>query len=93
MHYNWSAEVLYWQGHFALITNFDLFLGNIRAMRTKSWFCQKCVQHFMSEDALKLQHLFCNWPNFSNIIDTLPPPGTTDMYKSVSFQQRMPFVI
>ena len=47
----------------------------------------------MSEDALDRHNRFCNRPNFSNTIFTLPPPGTTIKFMNVRFQQRVPFVI
>ena len=92
-HYNRSVDLLYWQGHFALITNFERFLYDITRMRVKKWFCRKCFGHFMSEDALGRHHLFCNRPNFSNTIYTLPPPGTTIKFMNVRFQQRMEFAM
>ena len=92
-HYNRSVDLLYWQGHFALITNFERFLYDITRMRVKKWFCRSCFGHFMSEDALGRHHLFCNRPKFSNTIYTLPPPGTKIKFMNVRFQQRVPFVI
>ena len=50
--YNQSADVLFWQGHFARITNFERFLYGMTRMKTKKCFCRKCLRHFMSEDAL-----------------------------------------
>ena len=67
-HYNRRATLLYSQGHFPLITNFERFLYDINRMKAKKWFYRKCFGHFMSKDALDHQHLFCNRPNFSNTI-------------------------
>ena len=60
--YNRSVDLLYWQGHFALIKDFASILYNITRMRVKIWFCRKCFVHFMREDALDRHHLFCNLP-------------------------------
>ena len=62
-------------------------------MKENKCFCQKCFGHLISEDALERQHLFCNLPNFSNTIYTLPPPGSTIKFMNVGFQQRMPLLI
>ena len=92
-HKNWSVDLLYWQGRFALITNFERFLYDIRRMIAKKWFSRRCFGHFMSEPALDRHQLFCNRTNFSNTIFMLPPPGTTIMFMNVRFQQRVPFMI
>ena len=88
-----SVDLLYWEGHFALLTNFERFLYDLTRMRVKKWFCRKCFWYFISEDALDHQHLFCNRPNLSNTIYTLLPPGTTMKFMNLRFQQRMPFLI
>ena len=75
-HYNRSADLLYWQCDFALITNLEHFLYDITRMKVMYWFWRKCFGHYMTEDAVELQHLYCNRPNFSNTILPQPPAGT-----------------
>ena len=91
--YNRSADLLYWQGHFALITNFERFLYEITRMNARKWFCRKSFEHFMSEDAVDPHHPFCKPTNFSITIYTLPPARTTIRFRNLRFHQRMPFVI
>ena len=62
-HYNRSVDFLFWQGHFALIINFDRFLYDIHRIRVKKLICRKCFGHLMIEDALDRQHLLCNRKN------------------------------
>ena len=49
--------------------------------------------HFRSEDVLQRHKLFCNRPNFTSTIFTLPPPDTQIKFKNIRFQQRVPFTI
>ena len=62
-------------------------------MKSNKSFCRKRFGHFMSEDSLDRQHLFCTRPNISNSIHTLHPPGPTIKVMNVRFQQRILLVI
>jgi hypothetical protein len=88
-----SVDLLYWHGHYALITSFERFLSDITKSHTQKLICRQCFGHFKSEDALTTHQLFCSRPNFITTIYLLPPPDTELRFKNVRYQQRTPFVI
>ena len=92
-HYKRSAVLLSWHEHFALISNFERFITEITRSNVKKSFWRRCFGHLIGKDALDRQHLFCNRPNLSNTIYSLPPPCTKIKSIKVRFQQREPFVI
>ena len=81
--YGIKIDLLYWRGHFALITNFERFLADITRSKVKKYFCRQCFGHFKGQAALERHQLFCNRPNFSNSIYTLPPPDSTIKFNNV----------
>ena len=88
-----SVDLLYWNGHYALITSFERFLADITKSKVQKVFCRHCFGHFKGAEALQRHQLFCNRPNFSSTIYTLPPPDTSIEFRNVRYQQRVPFVV
>ena len=86
-------DLLYWNNHYAWITDFDRMMFDITKSRTRKVICRKCFGHFRTQELFRRHQLFCSRPDFTSTIFTLPPPGTLLKFKNVRFQQRMPFVI
>ena len=91
-HYNRSADLLNWQGHFALITNFERFLY-FTGMKAKNLFCRKSLGHFMRQDALALHTSSANGRASRTPSTLCLHLEKTIMFMNVRFQQRMPFLI
>ena len=92
-HLSPAIDLLYWDGHYALITDFEKLLYDITKMKVRKYICRQCFGHFVSQDRLTKHQLFCSRADFNPSIFTLPPPGTILKYKNIRYQQRVPFVV
>ena len=91
--YKREVDLLFWNEHYALITNFSAFLRDLTNCRNKIWFCKSCFGHHFSEEALANHKLFCKTINWCNQILFLPDPETFTKFKNIKYQQACPFVI
>jgi hypothetical protein len=91
--YQSSVDLLYWDGHYALITSFDRLMCDVTRMKVRKFICRRCFGHFSSEQAYETHQFFCSQPNFQHSIFTLPAPNTVLKYSNIRYQQRVPFVI
>ena len=91
--FNREVDLLYWNEHYALITNFSAFLRDLTNCKNKIWFCKSCFGHHFSNEALVNHKVFCKTINWCNQILFLPDPGTFLKFKNTKYQQECPFVI
>ena len=54
-----TLDLLYWNCHYAQITNFSTFMSEITMHKTKKYFCKRCLGHFYSESDLATHKTNC----------------------------------
>lgn len=88
-----TIDLLFWEGHYAWIKNFDKFMHSITRHNGRKFICKRCFGHFNEEDLLEQHQYLCAREDFSSQIFTLPPPGTVLKFKNIRYQLPLPFVI
>ena len=53
--YERVANLLYWKGHYALITSISRLFSTITKHKDKKHFCLRCFDHFISKEVLTRQ--------------------------------------
>ncbi len=87
------VDLLYWDGHYAWIKNFNKFMQSVTKHHGRKFICKRCFGHFNEERLLEQHQFLCDREDFSSQIFTLPTPGTTLEFKNIRFQLQIPFVI
>ena len=88
-----EVDLLYWEGHYAWIRNFNGFLRDINKCQHSLFFCKQCFGHCWTKEALEKHKLYCNRPDWCNQIFILPEPGEKIFFRNTSNEQICPFVI
>ena len=89
-----EVDLLYFQEHYALITNLNAFLSDRSKCDRAVYFCRSCLGHKYTKEDLAKHRLFCKRINWCNQIYILPPPDAAPLkFKNVRYQQKCPFVI
>ena len=91
--YKRQVDLLYWNEHYALITNFSAFLRDLCPGQHTVYFCRFCFGHHRTQEALDHHKLFCKRINWCNQIYILPEEGTRLKFKNIKYQQECPFAI
>ena len=86
-------DLLYWNEHYALITNFNRFLGDIKKFHGRQHFCRRCFGHFWNEKVLVNHQSFCLGFNGCKTNIRMPPENSYCEFKSIKNQLKCPFVI
>jgi hypothetical protein len=79
--YNESVDLLYWNGHFALIKCFSRLFYDISKHKGTLFWCRRCLGHFKSEDVFERHKQLCTRENYYSIVHVLPDPDTTIKFK------------
>ena len=91
-----TANLLYWNKHYAPISSVSRLFYDITNHRETKHLCLRCLQHFTFEDVLKRHQKQCSREDFMSVLHVLP---TTDLQECVlrfsAFRQSTcaPFVI
>ena len=94
--YEHVANLLYWKGHYAPITNISRLIQDITKHKEQNHFCLRCLGHFSSEEVLARHKELCTRYNFMSVLHVLPTPGSKQAH--IKFNQykyctKAPFVI
>ena len=91
--FNKEVDLLYWEGHYGWIRNFNGFLRDINKCPHTLFFCKQCFEHCRTKEALEKHKLYCNRPDWCNQIFILPEPGEKIFFRNTANEQICPFVI
>ena len=73
-----TANLLYWNEHYALISSVLRLFSDITKYREPKYFCLRCLQHFSSEDVLMRHQKQCSREDFLSVLHVLPPTDSQD---------------
>ena len=76
-----------------MIRNFSRFVFGITKHKDRIFVCKRCFGHFRLESAFKQHQLLCTRENFTNMIYTMPPEGSSLKYKNIRYELMCPFII
>ena len=75
-------DLLYWEGHYAWIKNFQGFIFDVRAKHEKKYLCKRCFGVLVSEMSFKMHRELCTRLDFDSTIYTFPIEGSTVKFKT-----------
>ena len=87
-----AINLLYWNGHFAWISNFERLMSGVSKHNGKKHFCMRCFCHFSCPDVLKSHKEICTGETCQQQL-TMAPEGSTLKFRNVRYQQTCPFII
>ncbi len=91
--YPLSIDLLYWDGHYAWIKDFQSLFSDVSKHKCQKFFCHNCLGHFVSEQALNNHHRNCQMAGFISTIYTMPQPDAILKFKNIRYQQKLVFKI
>ena len=92
--YKREVDLLYWDEHFALITNFSGFLRDLTKVNQKIYVCKQCFGRHKTNVALQNHKPFCKKIDRCNQMYLLPDDGSTLKFMmNIRYQQSCPIVI
>ena len=94
--YSRTADLLYWNEHYAAITNLSRLLSGVTKEKYRKYFCRKCWYYAKSERLLELHRKLCSRPDFISTLHLLPAPDSEKSYikfKEFRKTSNAPFVI
>ena len=91
--YEQHIDLLYWEDHYAWITDFSRFMQDINAHEHRLFFCKKCLGHFNDEVKLVEHTKNCTPTEGLQQVIAMPIDPKPLKFSHQRNQQRIPFVI
>ena len=88
-----EVDLLYCDGHFALIKNFSRLMSDITKHDHRYIWCKRCFSRFQAEDTLVRHKQLCTLENFISNVHILREPGTSLKFTNWKLITMAPFVI
>ena len=91
-----TANLLYWDEHYAPITDIPRLFQDICKHKERKNICIRCLGSFYTEESLFKQQRFCTREDFMSVVHVLPAAETEQShikFKQVRNTYRVPFVI
>ena len=76
--YQHSANLLYWNEHYAPISSVSKLFSDITKHREPKHFCLRCLQQFSSKDVLMRHQKLCSREDFMSVLHVLPSTDSLD---------------
>ena len=86
-------DLLYWNEHYALITNFNRFMCDITKHKERQHFCRRCFGHFTKETTLVNHQRYCLGFHGCKTNIRMPPENSKCEFKNIKNQLKCPFVV
>ncbi len=86
-------DLLYWDEHYALITDFNRFMFDITKDRNPKHFCRRCFGHFWKEGNLLQHQKFCLGFKGIKTNIRMPPENSVCEFTNIKNQLKCPFAI
>ena len=90
------ANLLYWKGHYAPITNISRLFSDITKHGYEHQICLCCLGHFQTEETFDRHKLFFTREDFMSVLHVLPTPGSKQAqlkFYNYKFCTMAPFLI
>ena len=94
--YEHVANLLYWKGHYAPITNIIRLFSDITKHDHEHQICLHCLGHFRTEESYARHKQLCTRDDFISVLHVLPTPGSKQAeikFKQYKYCTKSPFVI
>ncbi len=91
--YNDEVNLLYWNEHFALISQFSGFIADLHWSHRKKEFCKKCFGVFNRKSDYELHLPLCKPGEIPDPIFIFPTQGEVLTFKDFRRMDPIPFVI
>ena len=88
-----TVNLLYWDGHYAWIKNFDRLMFDLTKHKEPKHICMCCLSHFTTQDVLDQHSANCQNRGFSGTVYSMPFPGTKLKFEHIRNQLPVPFKI
>ena len=72
--YESMANLLYWKGHYAPITNITRLYSDITKHGHEHLICLRCLGHFRTEESFARHKELCNHNDFTSVLHVFPMP-------------------
>ena len=94
--YPGTANLQYWDEHYALITDIPRLFQDISKHKERKTICIRCLGSFYTEESHAKHQRICTRENFMSVVHLLPAAETEQAhikFKQVRNTYRAPFVI
>jgi len=95
-HHPRTANLLYWNEHYAPIAIISRLFGDLSKTEHQQLICIRCLGHFKLQTAFERHQQLCTREDFMSVVHVLPAPGSGfDEIKFRDFRNstRAPFVV
>ena len=70
------VSLLYWNEHYAPISNIDRLFADISKHQGRIFFCIRCLGHLTTPEILARHQKLCSRKDFMSVDHVLPQPGS-----------------
>ena len=91
--YETSIDLLYWNQHYAAITNFSRFIADLHYSTVKKEFCKKCFGLFVAKVDYERHLPYCKADQIPDPIFLFPRQGQGLQFKNTRYMDQIPYVI
>ena len=88
-----NLDLLYWNGHYAWIKDFNRFMTDITKHGHRTFFCKKCLGHFTDELKQQEHSENCSPTEGMQQVLQLPSDPKPLKFRNYRYQDPIPFVI
>ena len=90
------ADLLYWNEHYAPISDFSRLVFDISKHKHRKSICRRCFGSFYTKESLAKHERLCTREDFMSVLHVLPAPNTEQAH--IKFRQfrntyEAPFVV